>query len=97
MLTAVVCGDVFASPSAEAVLAAIRKVGSKHSGVVLIVKNYTGDRINFGLAAEAAKAEGIPFKQVNFVHDEWQTECYGTKEQAERLGEGPRLLRAQVL
>ena len=34
-----------------------------------------------------AKAEGIVFKQVNFVHDEWQTECYGTKEQAERLGE----------
>jgi DNA polymerase-1 len=34
-----------------------------------------------------AKAEGIIFKQVNFVHDEWQTECYGTKEQAERLGE----------
>ena len=34
-----------------------------------------------------AKAEGIPFKQVNFVHDEWQTECYCTKEQAERLGE----------
>jgi DNA polymerase-1 len=34
-----------------------------------------------------AKAEGIPFKQVNFVHDEWQTEVYGTKEQAERLGD----------
>lgn len=34
-----------------------------------------------------AKAEGIIFKQVNFVHDEWQTECYCTKEQAERLGE----------
>lgn len=34
-----------------------------------------------------AKTEGIPFKQVNFVHDEWQTEVYGTKEQAERLGE----------
>lgn len=33
-----------------------------------------------------AKAEGIPFKQVNFVHDEWQTEVYGTREQAERLG-----------
>lgn len=34
-----------------------------------------------------AKAEGIPFKQVNMVHDEWQVEVYGTMEQAERLGE----------
>jgi DNA polymerase-1 len=34
-----------------------------------------------------AKSEGIPFKQVNLVHDEWQTEVYGTEEQAKRLGE----------
>ncbi len=43
-----------------------------------------------------AKAEGIPFKQVNFVHDEWQTECYGTYEQAERLGELQRKSLEQV-
>ena len=34
-----------------------------------------------------AKEKGIKFKQVNFVHDEWQTECYGTKEEAEYLGQ----------
>ena len=34
-----------------------------------------------------AKTEGIKFKQVNFVHDEWQTEVYGTEEDAKRLGE----------
>lgn len=41
MLTAAVCGEVFASPSAEAVLAAILTVGGP-AGVLLIVKNYTG-------------------------------------------------------
>lgn len=41
MLTAAVCGQVYASPSVAAVLAAIRCVGGKR-GVLLIVKNYTG-------------------------------------------------------
>ncbi len=51
MLTAAVCGHLFASPSIESILAAIRLVGkSNNSGVLLIVKNYTGDRLNFGLA-----------------------------------------------
>ncbi|MBT6298363.1 MAG: dihydroxyacetone kinase subunit DhaK, partial [Rhodobacteraceae bacterium] len=57
MLTAAVCGDVFASPSADAVLAGILAV-TGHSGCLLIVKNYTGDRLNFGLAAERARAFG---------------------------------------
>ena len=34
-----------------------------------------------------AKAEGIRFKQVNFVHDEWQTVVYGSREDAVRMGE----------
>ncbi|MEC7258804.1 MAG: dihydroxyacetone kinase subunit DhaK, partial [Pseudomonadota bacterium] len=55
MLTAAVCGDVFASPSVDAVLAAILSVTGK-AGCLLIVKNYTGDRLNFGLAAERARA-----------------------------------------
>ncbi|WP_375788401.1 dihydroxyacetone kinase subunit DhaK [Bradyrhizobium sp. Pha-3] len=63
MLTAAVCGDIFASPSVEAVLAGILAV-TGHAGCVLIVKNYTGDRLNFGLAAERARALG---KKVNMV------------------------------
>ena len=63
MLSAAVAGDVFTSPSVDAVLAAIRYVGQK-SGVLLIVKNYTGDRLNFGLAAELARAEGIEVEVV---------------------------------
>lgn len=57
MLTAAVCGDVFASPSVDAVLSAIINV-TGDAGCLLIVKNYTGDRLNFGLAAEKARKLG---------------------------------------
>jgi triose/dihydroxyacetone kinase / FAD-AMP lyase (cyclizing) len=59
MLAAAVCGEVFASPSVDAVLAGILAVTGK-AGCLLVVKNYTGDRLNFGLAAE--KARGLGFK-----------------------------------
>ena len=63
MLTAAVCGDVFASPSVDAVLAGILAVTGK-AGCLLIVKNYTGDRLNFGLAAERARAYGLSVAMV---------------------------------
>lgn len=63
MLTAAISGDVFASPSVEAVLACILHV-TGDLGCLLIVKNYTGDRLNFGLAAERAKKMG---KKVEMV------------------------------
>ena len=60
MLSASVSGDVFTSPPTKSILAAIRAVG-KHSygGTLLIVTNYTGDRLNFGFAAERAVTEGM--------------------------------------
>ena len=58
MLSAAVAGEVFTSPSADSVLAAIKAVAGR-PGVLLIVKNYTGDRLNFGMAAEMARTEGI--------------------------------------
>ncbi|MGF6917827.1 dihydroxyacetone kinase [Paraburkholderia sp. 40] len=58
MLSAAVAGEIFTSPSTDAVLDAIRAVAGP-AGALLIVKNYTGDRFNFGLAAEIARAEGI--------------------------------------
>lgn len=58
MLTAAVCGDIFASPTVDAVLAGILAVTGP-SGCLLIVKNYTGDRLNFGLAAERARQLGL--------------------------------------
>ena len=63
MLTAAVCGEVFASPSVEAVLAGILAV-TGDTGCLLIVKNYTGDRLNFGLAAERARALGRKVEMV---------------------------------
>jgi len=68
MLTAAVAGDVFTSPSVDAILEAIRAVAGP-AGAVLIVKNYTGDRLNFGLAAELARAEGIPVETVVVADD----------------------------
>ncbi|MFV0335351.1 MAG: dihydroxyacetone kinase subunit DhaK [Tropicimonas sp.] len=63
MLSAAICGDIFSSPPVDAVLAALRAVTGP-AGAVLIVKNYTGDRLNFGLAAERARAEGLAVEMV---------------------------------
>ncbi|WP_172117555.1 dihydroxyacetone kinase family protein [Halomonas hibernica] len=68
MLTSAIAGDVFTSPSVDAVLAALR-ASAGPAGAVLIVKNYTGDRLNFSLAAEIARAENIP-TEVVFVGDD---------------------------
>ena len=63
MLSAAVVGEVFTSPSSDSVFAAIKAVAGK-AGALLVVKNYTGDRLNFGLAAEMARGEGIPVEIV---------------------------------
>ncbi len=68
MLTAAVSGDIFASPGVDAVLTAIRAVTGA-PGALLIVKNYTGDRLNFGLAAERARAEGFRVEMVIVADD----------------------------
>ena len=82
MLDAAVAGDVFTSPSADAVLAAIRAVAGP-AGALLVVKNYTGDRLNFGLAAELARAEGIPVETVVVADD---VALHDTVEPARRRG-----------
>lgn len=68
MLTAAVCGDLFASPSVDAVLNAIVAVTGDR-GCLLVVKNYTGDRLNFGLAAERARAYGLKVEMVIVADD----------------------------
>jgi dihydroxyacetone kinase len=68
MLSAAVAGDVFTSPSPDAVLAALRAVTGR-AGALLLVKNYTGDRLNFGLAAELARAEGLQVEMVLVADD----------------------------
>ncbi len=57
MLAASVAGDVFASPSTKQILAAVEQVPSDQ-GTLLVITNYTGDCLHFGLAAEKTKAKG---------------------------------------
>jgi triose/dihydroxyacetone kinase / FAD-AMP lyase (cyclizing) len=68
MLSAAVAGEIFTSPSSDSVYAAIKAVTGK-PGALLVVKNYTGDRLNFGVAAEMARAEGIAVETV-IVNDD---------------------------
>jgi dihydroxyacetone kinase len=68
MLTGAVSGEVFTSPSTDAVLSAIHACATP-AGVLLIIKNYTGDRLNFGLAAELARAAGIAVEMVIVADD----------------------------
>ena len=58
MLDAAVAGAVFTSPTPDQVEAAIREVATD-AGVLLIIKNYTGDVMNFEMAAEMAECDGI--------------------------------------
>ncbi|EER25087.1 DAK1 domain containing protein [Coccidioides posadasii C735 delta SOWgp] len=59
LLTASVAGTIFASPSAEQVRRAVMQRVEVSKGVLIIIMNYTGDVLNFGMAAEKAKAAGI--------------------------------------
>jgi dihydroxyacetone kinase-like protein len=63
MLTAAVAGPIFTSPTPDMVQAAINACDSKN-GTLLIIKNYTGDVMNFQMAAEMAKMEN---KNVDYV------------------------------
>ncbi|MCF2611903.1 MULTISPECIES: dihydroxyacetone kinase subunit DhaK [Fusobacterium] len=68
MLDAAVAGEVFTSPSADKVYEAIKAVDSGN-GVLLIIKNYSGDVMNFEMAAEMAGMEGINVKKI-IVNDD---------------------------
>lgn len=63
MLAAAVGGDVFASPSTKQILAAVEAVPSD-KGTLLVITNYTGDCLHFGLAAEKTKAKGNPCRML---------------------------------
>ena len=68
MLDAAVCGDVFASPSQIQVYNALKLTASK-KGTLMIVKNYTGDCMNFNNAGALAKDDGIEVDAV-YVNDD---------------------------
>jgi len=76
MLDAVAPGKVFASPHNRQVLEASRHAAGD-GGVVHVVKNYTGDRINFGIAAERLRLDGVDVRRV-LVDDDLATESADT-------------------
>lgn len=70
MLAGGVSGSVFASPPVTHVQRALADVASRHKGgVLLVIPNYTGDCLNFGLALERARSEGIDVESVNVGED----------------------------
>ncbi|MCT4544798.1 MAG: dihydroxyacetone kinase subunit DhaK [Vallitalea sp.] len=63
MLDGAIAGAVFTSPTPDQVFEAIKNVDGGE-GVLLVIKNYTGDVMNFEMAAEMAEAEGIKVQKV---------------------------------
>lgn len=63
MLDAAVAGAVFTSPTPDQILEGIKAVATDQ-GVLMVIKNYTGDVMNFEMAGEMAEMEGIQVKQV---------------------------------
>lgn len=82
MLTAAVTGGVFSSPGPDAVAEAIRAVTGA-AGCLLVVKNYTGERLNFRLGAELAMADGYRVETVVVGDDVFLAD---TEEHAGRRG-----------
>ena len=73
------CGNVFAAPDPETILAATRAV-DRGNGVLYLYGNYAGDNMNFDMAAELAEEEGIQVRTVRVTDD------IATPQIAERRG-----------
>ena len=63
MLDSAVAGNIFSSPSPDRIIEGIRRADSG-KGVLLVIKNYSGDIMNFELAEEIARGEGIAVEHV---------------------------------
>lgn len=93
MLDAACPGRVFASPHNRQIFAASRAVAGE-DGVLHVVKNYTGDKINFGIAAERLAREGIPCGRV-LIDDDVATES--AEVATGRRGTGATVLVEKIL
>jgi len=82
MADAAAHGQVFTSPSPDVILAAVRAVSSGR-GVMLLYNNYEGDRLNFDMAQDMARDEGIEVVTV-LINDEVASAPRG--EEAQRRG-----------
>ncbi|MCR4425138.1 MAG: dihydroxyacetone kinase subunit DhaK [Firmicutes bacterium] len=63
MLDAAVAGEVFTSPTPDQIIAGINHIKTEH-GVLMIVKNYSGDVMNFDMAGEMAEMDGTRIAKV---------------------------------
>lgn len=68
MLDAAVCGDIFASPSQIQIYQAIKETAG-NAGTLMIIKNYSGDMMNFKNAARLAEEDGISVEYVKVDDD----------------------------
>lgn len=68
-------GEIFTSPHNRQIYVACAKVALRE-GVLQIVKNYTGDVLNFSIAAERLRADGVPVEQV-LVDEDWGSRDVG--------------------
>ncbi|MBQ0987388.1 dihydroxyacetone kinase subunit DhaK [Streptomyces sp. F63] len=93
MLDAATPGMIFTSPHNRQVFAASRAV-ARRDGVLHLVKNYTGDKINFGIAAERLADEGIPVARV-LIDDDIASESEDIA--VGRRGTGATVLLEKIL
>nr|WP_269779383.1 dihydroxyacetone kinase subunit DhaK [Propioniciclava soli] len=93
MLDAACCGQVFTSPVPDQVMAATTAVDAG-AGVLHLVKNYTGDVMNFEMAAELAAAEGVQVEAVVIDDDVAVTDSLYT---AGRRGVGLTVLMEKIV
>ncbi|MFD9257071.1 dihydroxyacetone kinase subunit DhaK [Streptomyces sp. NPDC059538] len=92
MLSAACPGEVFTSPVPDQMVRAIKAVDSGQ-GVLLVVKNYTGDVLNFDMAAELAEEDGIRVERVLVNDDVAVTDSLYT---AGRRGTGATLFVEKI-
>ena len=82
MLTCAICGDIFWSPSCSSIIKAINEIYSD-SGVIVVVKNYTGDIINFWMVCELFKSQN---KKVEMIIVDDDISLINQNEKNENLG-----------
>jgi triose/dihydroxyacetone kinase / FAD-AMP lyase (cyclizing) len=94
LLTASVAGTIFASPSAEQVRRAVLTRVPTEKGVLVVTMNYTGDVLNFGMAAEKAKAGGVKTEFYAIGDDVGVGRAKGGKVGRRGIGGGILVLKA---
>ena len=94
LLTAGVAGTIFASPSAEQVRRAVLTRVPTEKGVLVVTMNYTGDVLNFGMAAEKAKAGGVKTEFYAIGDDVGVGRAKGGKVGRRGIGGGILVLKA---